>query len=239
MPDPRVDDAVQHVDDQVDRDDDRCDQQDPALHDRIIARLHTVDQPVAHARPREDRFGEDRPRQQQSDLQPDDRDHRDQRVAQRVHDDDAPARQALGAHGAHVVLAQHLEHRRTRHPRDDRERDRPERDRRQDQVRQRGAECRHVARAQRVDQHETGERRDVVLHGDASGNRRPAELHREEQDQQQRPPEDRHRIAGQRESHHRVIRHGVAPHRRQDAGRQPDDDGEQQREERELDRRRK
>ena len=181
------------------RDDDRRDQQDAALHDRIVARLHAVDQPVADARPRKDRLGEDGAGQQQSDLQPDDGDDRDQRIAQRVHDDDAPARQPLGARGAHVVLAQHFEHRRARHPRDHRQRNRAERDRRQDQVRQRRAERAHVAGAQRVDEHEAGRRRHVVLDGDASRHRRPAELHGEEQDQQQRPPEDRHRIAGQRQ----------------------------------------
>ena len=83
------------------------------------------------------------------------------------------------------------------------------------------------------------DRRDVELDGDAPRHRRPAELHREEQDQQQRPPEDRHRVAGQRDAHHRVVGDGVALDRRDDAGRQADDQREQHREERELDRRRK
>ena len=64
--------------------------------------------------------------------------------------------------------------------------------------------------------------RNVELDRDAARHRRPAELHREEQDQQQRPPEDRHRIAGQRDAHHRVIGDGVALERRDDAGRQAD-----------------
>ena len=200
MPNARVDHAVEHVDDQVDRDDDRRDQQDAALHDRIVARLHAVNQPVADAGPGKDRLGQDRARQQQADLQPDDRDHRNQRVAQRVHDDHAPARQALGARGAHVVLAQHFEHRRARHPRDHRQRNRAERDRRQDQVRQRRAERARCRPARSV----STSMKPVAAgtsycDGDAARHRRPAELHREEQDQQQRPPEDRHRVAGQRQ----------------------------------------
>src|SRR5206468_2338334 len=71
MPYPRVDDAVEQVDDQVDADDDGCDQQDSALHDRIVARLHAMDQPVADARPGKNGFGEDCPGKQQSDLQAD------------------------------------------------------------------------------------------------------------------------------------------------------------------------
>src|SRR6478672_11195816 len=47
MPDARVDDTVEHVDDEVDRDDDGRNQQDAALHDRVVARLHAVDEPVA------------------------------------------------------------------------------------------------------------------------------------------------------------------------------------------------
>ncbi len=90
------------------------------------------------------------------------------------------------------------------------------------QVRQRRAEGARVAAAQRIDQHEAGRRRHVELDGDAPRHRRPAELHREEQDQQQRPPEDRHRIAGERDAHHRVVGDGVALERREDAGRQAD-----------------
>ena len=92
---------------------------------------------------------------------------------------------------------------------------------------------------QRVDQQEAGDRLDEILHGDAARDRRPAELHREQQDQQQAPPEDRHRIAGERDAHHAVVEDRVAPHRRDDAGRQAEDEREQDRAERELDGRRK
>ena len=62
-----------------------------------------------------------------------------------------------------------------------------------------------------------------------------AELHREQQNQQQSPPEDRHRIAGERNPHHAMIEDGIAPHRRDDAGRQSEAQREQDGAERKLD----
>src|SRR6516165_9621759 len=60
MANPRVDDAVDRVDQEVHRDHDGGDEQNAALHDRVVPRLHPVDQPVADAGPREDGFGQDR-----------------------------------------------------------------------------------------------------------------------------------------------------------------------------------
>src|SRR6202521_2944797 len=74
MADSRVDDAVEQIDDQIDADNDRRHQQYASLHDRIVARLNAVDQPVAHARPGKDGLGQNRAGQQQPDLQPDHRD---------------------------------------------------------------------------------------------------------------------------------------------------------------------
>src|SRR6266542_5748214 len=59
MPYPWVDHAVEHVDDEIDGDDDRRNQQNAALHNRIIARLDAVDQPVTDAQPGENRFRQD------------------------------------------------------------------------------------------------------------------------------------------------------------------------------------
>jgi hypothetical protein len=53
------------------------------------------------------------------------------------------------------------------------------------------------------------------------------EIDREEQDQQQAPPEDRHGEAGQRRAHQRVIDEGAAPGRRDHAGRDAEDRREQ------------
>src|SRR5437870_1058520 len=111
MADSWIDDAIQQIDDEIHADDDGRDQQDATLHDWVIARLHAVNQPISHARPGEDGFGQNRARKQQSDLQADYRNHRYQCVAQRMHQHDAPVWQSLGARSAHVVFAQYLEHR--------------------------------------------------------------------------------------------------------------------------------
>src|SRR5262249_55503641 len=46
-----IDDPVEQIDDQIDADHERGDEQDAALHDGVVARLHAVHEPVAHARP--------------------------------------------------------------------------------------------------------------------------------------------------------------------------------------------
>src|SRR5580692_12018200 len=81
MTDPWVDGAIEHVDEKVDDDHYRRDQHDAALQGGIIAARDRIDQPMADARPGEDIFGEHRASHQAADLEADDRDHRDQRVA--------------------------------------------------------------------------------------------------------------------------------------------------------------
>ncbi len=117
-------------------------------------------------------------------------------------------------------------------------RNRAERDGGKNQVRQRRAQCARLARAQRVQDHEARRHGHVVLDGDAPRNGRPSELHREEQDQQQRPPEDRHRVAGQRDTHDRVVGDGIALERREHARGHADQRRQQHRAQRELDGRR-
>ena len=133
--------------------------------------------------------------------------------------DHAQRREPLGAGGADVILAQHLQHRRARHPRHHRQRIGAQHDGWQDQVLRGGPEGALVAREQRIDQQEPGGRLDVVLHRDPARHRRQPELDREQQDQQQAPPEDRHRVAGERGRHHAVVEHRIAAHRRDDARR--------------------
>src|SRR6266542_3744090 len=55
-----VHDAVEQIDDEIHADHDGGDQEDAALDHRIVARLHAVNEPVAHAGPGENRFGQDR-----------------------------------------------------------------------------------------------------------------------------------------------------------------------------------
>ena len=94
-----------------------------------------------------------------------------------------------------------------------------------------------LARQQRVDREEPGDRLDVVLDVDAPGHRRHAELNREQEDEQQSPPEDRHRIAGERDAHDAVVEQRVASHGGDDAGGYAENQREQYGAERELDRR--
>ena len=161
------------------------------------------------------------------------------RVAQRMQADDAPRRQALGARRAHIILVEHLEHRGARHARDDRERNGAEHDGGQGEMAQGRPEGALLIRQQRIDQHEAGDRLEVVLDEvDSSRYRRPAETFRKEHHEQEAPPEDRHGIAGERHAHEHVII-GRAPLDRGDgAGRNADADRQDQSAERELERRR-
>ena len=68
-----------------------ADQHDAALQGRIVAAADRLDQPLADARPGEDRLGQNGTGEQVADLQADDGDHRDQRIAQRMDADDAGA----------------------------------------------------------------------------------------------------------------------------------------------------
>ena len=80
----------------------RRDQHD-ALHDRVVAVEHRVDDQLAEAGDGEHLLGQHGARQQRAELQRAQRDDRRQRVAQRVLQDHDALAQALGARGAHVV----------------------------------------------------------------------------------------------------------------------------------------
>src|SRR5581483_1910607 len=116
MAHPRVEPAVGQVDDQVRQDDRRREQQVEGLDHRVVAVLDRFEQVAAHTRQHEDLLEHDRAADQYRDLQADQRDDRDQRVAQRVPHDDRAGAQSLGTGRPHVVLAQHVEHLRPRQP---------------------------------------------------------------------------------------------------------------------------
>src|SRR5207244_2523766 len=109
-------------------------EQHGALHERKVLREDPADDEAPEARPAEHGLDDHGARQQIAELEPEDRDHRDQRVLQRVPHDDPPPRQALGARRPHVVLAEHLQHARAGEARDDRGSDHPERHARQAEV---------------------------------------------------------------------------------------------------------
>ena len=158
---------------EIDEDDDAGDQQDAALESGIVAPADRLDQPFADTRPGEDRLGEDGAGQQRADLQADHGDDGDERVAQRMDADDAEGREALGAGGAHIILLEHLEHRGARHARDHRERDGAKHDGRQNEVAHRVEKGAFLAGEQAVDQHEAGDRLEIIVDEvDAARNRR-------------------------------------------------------------------
>src|SRR5262249_10910674 len=96
VPDPRVKPRVSQVDEEIQRDQSRRDEHDVGLHHRIVAVEDRLHREPAHAGQREDLLDDERPGQQDAELAADDRDHRDQRVLERVLVDDDASGQALG-----------------------------------------------------------------------------------------------------------------------------------------------
>ncbi|SVJ74565.1 Uncharacterised protein [Klebsiella pneumoniae] len=144
-----------------------------------------------------------------------------------MHEDHPGRRQALGAGGAHIVFAQHLEHRRAGHAGNHRQRDGAQHDGRQDQVAHGIEERALFVGKQGVDQHEAGLRLDVVEQVETAGHRRPAQRHGEQHDQDQAPPEDRHRIAGEGHRHHPVVEQRTAFQGGDHPGQQAEGAGEE------------
>ena len=88
-----------------------------------------------------DALGHDDAADQERDAEPDHRHDRHGGVLQRVPEQDLDLDLALGARGADVVLAEHLEHARPGHAGDERDVDHGERDRGQDQALEEAAEA--------------------------------------------------------------------------------------------------
>ena len=105
--------------------------------------------------------------------------------------DHVPLGQALGARGQHVVLAERLQHRRAREPRD-----------------ARGVEGR---------QHHGGH--DEVSEPAHAARGQPAQLHGEEVDQHEAEPEARRGLAERHQHGARMVHRAVAAHRGGDAER--------------------
>ena len=118
--------------------------------------------------------------------------------------------QPFGARGPHVVLAQDVEDRGARHPRDHRHRRQRQGHRRQDQMRQRSR----------------------------AADRKPVEPEREDDDQHQARPEDRHGEPEQGAEARKRVEDRVRPHRRGDAGHDAGNRRQHERGQRELEGRR-
>src|SRR5206468_115859 len=123
-------------------------------------------------------------------------------------------------------------------PGDDRERNGAEHDGGQDQVRDDRLEGALLARQQAVDQHQPGGGPDEVPNVDTARDRGPVQVPREQDDEQQAPPEDRHRVADEGGAHQPLVDDGAATGGGEDAGRDAQHDGEDDGAQRELDRRR-
>src|SRR3954471_20975991 len=73
QPDLRVQEPVGDVNDEIDEDDDDGDEHDAALDDGVVARLDRVDEPRPDSREGEDGLRQDGAREQEPDLETDDR----------------------------------------------------------------------------------------------------------------------------------------------------------------------
>ena len=113
---------------------------------------------------------------------------------------------ALGARGADIVLAEHVQHRRARHARDQRDIDEGQRAGRQDDALE--------------ERPEAGRDALEALH------RQPAQVDREDLDQDIADHEHRHREAEHRQSHHEAVDPGAVFPGRDHAERHRDEDGE-------------
>src|SRR5580765_1090705 len=204
--DARIEEAIDQVDAEVDHDEEHGGDEHGALHDGVVAVVDRLDGEPADTRPREDRLGDDGAAEQGTELQPGDRDDRHRRVLQGVLDDHEHFRDALGAGGADVVRAQHLEHRGAREPRDRRHREGAERQRGQHQA----------------------------LPALATRRRQQTEVERDDQDQEDPDEEGRRRLADEGERHRRLIDGGVSFHGRDDPDGQGDQQRQGERGEAEL-----
>src|SRR6476620_1488051 len=132
----RIDDQVQEVDRQIDEDvESRDEQQRPLDHWIVPAQDGGYDE-VPDTGQAEDRFGHDRAADQQCERETEYGDHRYQRIAQRVVEDDVAFGQSFGTRGADVILAEDVEHAGPREAQDQRRVDHAEHDRRQHQMMQ-------------------------------------------------------------------------------------------------------
>src|SRR5690348_1124618 len=96
MADPRIKNSVEHVDNKIHDDEARGDQQHHALHDDEIAGVDRADNQPADPRQRKNRLHDQGTADQTADIDAGDRDERERGRLQRMNEQDAPRRQALG-----------------------------------------------------------------------------------------------------------------------------------------------
>ena len=168
------------------------------LHERVVAAEDRVHGEPAHARPREDRLRDDRAPEQDAELEADDGDEGDRGVLQRVLVGHHEGADPRGARGAHVVLGQHLEHARARHARD-------------------------AGHGESAEGHRGQHQRGETV---AARRGKPAEPHREHEDEQQPEPVHGHGLAQQHADRADRVEERVAAEGGEDAGGHRHDEGE-------------
>ena len=188
--------AYGHVDQEVDERVRQGDEQHDPLDQQVVLEQDGVDREPPDARAREDRLDHDGAAEQPPELEARQRQHGQEGVPEAVAQDDRRRPQPLRAGGGHVVLAQHLQHARSR-------------------------QARHERRAV-VAQRDGGQDQPLPLRAARDG--QPAEGHREDQDQDEPRPEDRDRQAAEREEHAQPVHPRVVEHGRQEPEAHADQD---------------
>src|SRR5262245_51953982 len=199
-PDARVDERIENVHDEIDRDDHEASHDHHALYQREVALEDALVQEPADARPGEDDLDDDGGVHHHHQVDAGQREHRDQRVLERVHRDDHEVRQALEPGELDVLAAEDLQHARARQP---------------------------EHRRLEVPAQGQGRHDDVPPVAGTRGGQ-PAQPDREDQDQDEPEPEARNREPEQGDALGDVVPGAVHLHRRDDAGR----DADEQRDER-------
>src|SRR5262245_51566797 len=110
VPDPRIQESVGEIDDQDDDDERERRHEGEALYLLVVASDDGIDAEGAEPGHREECLHHDGPADEEADLEAHHGHCRDQRVLERVLENDRPLAQALGARGGDVLRANHLEH---------------------------------------------------------------------------------------------------------------------------------
>ena len=207
VPDPRIEVAVEQVDGEVDGHEQHRDEQDGGLGERVVALVDRPQHQAADAGQGEDLLDHHRAAEQDADLQPRHRDHRDQRVAERVLEDDQARRRAPWPRRCGCTPSRSTSSM-------------------QERV------VRAMLAALAVPRQRAGRsmivrlRRGSVAEVHPHHRRHPAEVEREEQDQHGALPEHRHREPEEGAHPGHVVHRLVAADRRHDAGRDAEHEGE-------------
>src|SRR5215470_3323817 len=208
--DARVEHRVEEIDDQIDHHEAGGDEQHTPLHQGIVARLDGPHHHGAEPRPGEHRLGEDGPAEEEAHLHAQHGDDRIDGVLEHVARDHRALGQPLGAGGADVVLADDLEHARSRETRQGGGRGGAEGDGGQHEMPQHVGHPAAVGRAH-----------------PARG--KPAELEREHDDQHDARPEHGQAHSGDSHAHAHAIEPRVLLHRGDNAGDQAEENGDDER----------